>query len=75
MLCTHYLKTGGMISASFFKFYPFGLWLTCFIRTALLVVLDKIEAIQIHDLVPGRNEITHELLFCITLRIYFGQGS
>ena len=39
-----------------------------------LNVLSEIEAIEVHDLVPGCNEVPHELLFRIVLRINLGEG-
>jgi len=35
---------------------------------------DKVETVQVHNLVPGCNEVAHELFLCIVLRIHLGQG-
>src|SRR5512139_3447801 len=36
---------------------------------------DTVEAVQVHDLVPGCDEVTHELFRPIVLRIDLGQGA
>ena len=36
---------------------------------------DEVEAVQVHDLVPGRDEVAHELFLRIVLRIDLGQGA
>ena len=36
---------------------------------------DKVEAVQVHNPVPGCDEVTHELFLRIVLRIYLGQGA
>ncbi len=41
--------------------------------TAYLLPSDKIEAVKVHHLAPGCDEVTHEFLLCVVLRIDFGQ--
>ena len=36
---------------------------------------DQVEAVQVHNLVPGCDEVTHELFLRIVLRIDLGQGA
>ena len=33
---------------------------------------DKVEAVQVHDLVPGGDEVAHELLLRVVLRGGYG---
>ena len=37
--------------------------------------LSDVEAVEVHDLVPGCNEVAHELFLCIVLGIDLGQGA
>ena len=37
--------------------------------------LGDVEAVEVHDLVPGRDEVTHELFLVIVLSIDLGQGA
>lgn len=37
--------------------------------------LGDVEAVEVHDLVPCRHEITHKLFLVIVLSIDLGQGA
>ena len=41
----------------------------------LTVLRLEIKAIEIHHLVPGRNEVLHELLLCIVARVDLCEGA
>ena len=42
---------------------------------AVLPRSGDVEAVQVHDFVPGRDEVAYKLLLRIVLRIDFGQGA
>ncbi len=42
-----------------------GRWAAC----ATVAAREQIVAIEVHDLVPGRHEITHELLLRVVARV------
>lgn len=45
------------------------------VKTPPTSLAGDVEAVQVHDFVPGRYEVAYELLLRIVLRVDFGQGA
>ena len=63
-------KKSALLAQGAFSFPALHTWLSARLLASAVV---QVEAIRIHHLVPGIDEVVHELLLCVVLGVHLSQ--